>query len=204
MLKRKIDIIKKFSLNKIQTNLIEIFLEELRAENKFINLVGKSTLLNPWDRHVCDSLQIVSHIGDMRGKIIDMGAGPGIPGIFLSIAGCSNVLMVESTKKKADFIKRLIGKLEISAEVYNKRIEELRTSPAKYIVSRALAPLNVLINYSLLLSNNETSLLFLKGRNVNKEIEEAKKNYNFKHKVFKSLSEGDGFILKIYDLKKND
>ena len=112
--------------------------------------------------------------------------------------------MVDSTKKKTEFIKKIISKLKISAEVCNKRIEELKTSPAKYIVSRALAPLNTLIGYSLLISNKETSLLFLKGRNVNKEIEEAKKNYNFNHKVFKSVSEGDGFVLKINEFKKND
>ena len=201
---KKKEIIKRFSLNKKQTNQIEIFLEELVLKNKYTNLVGKSTLLKPWDRHISDSLQIISHIDDRQGKIIDMGSGAGIPGVLLSIAGCRNVLMVDSAKKKTQFIKTLLEKLEISATVSNTRLEDLKTSPAKYIVSRALAPLYKLISYSLLLSNKDTSLLFLKGRNVNKEIEEAKKNYSFRYKAFKSISAGGGFVLKIEDFKKND
>jgi len=203
-LNKKKEIIKRFSLNKKQTNQIEIFLEELVLKNKYTNLVGKSTLLKPWDRHISDSLQIISHIDDRQGKIIDMGSGAGIPGVLLSIAGCRNVLMVDSAKKKTQFIKTLLEKLEISATVSNTRLEDLKTSPAKYIVSRALAPLYKLISYSLLLSNKDTSLLFLKGRNVNKEIEEAKKNYSFRYKAFKSISAGGGFVLKIEDFKKND
>ena len=51
-------------------------------------------------------------------------------------------------------------------------------------------------------SNKETSLLFLKGRNVNNEILEAKKKYNFRYSVFNSLSSGEGYVLKINDFKK--
>ena len=196
--------IKKFDLNKKQTKQIEIFLEELSIKNKLTNLVGKSTILNSWDRHICDSLQIISHIKDKNSKIIDIGSGAGIPGVLLSIIGCTNVLMVDSARKKTDFIKNIISTLNISANVSNSRIENLITSPAKYIVSRALAPLHKLISYSLLLSNKDTSLLFLKGRNVNKEIYEAKKQYKFKFKIFKSITVGGGFVLKINDFKKND
>jgi len=194
--------IARFALNKKQIKQIEVFLEQLKLKNELINLVGKSTILSFWDRHVCDSLQIIQHIKDKKDKIIDMGSGAGVPGIFLSIAGCSDVLMVDSIKKKAEFIKTLVTKLEVSAEVSNNRLEDLNTKPPKYIVARALAPLNKLISYSLLLSKKDTSLLFLKGRSVNKEVEEAKKNYNFKLKIFKSISAGGGFVLKITDFKK--
>ena len=47
-----------------------------------------------------------------------------------------------------------------------------------------------------------TSLLFLKGRNVKKEIDEAKQTFNFKHELFPSQSVGGGFVLKINQFKK--
>ena len=198
----KEEIIKKFNLKQKEVRLIEIFIKELKEKNKSINLVGRSTIDNIWDRHVCDSIQIVSYIQNKKHKILDMGTGAGIPGIFLSILGCSKVVMVDSIKKKTDFIKDVITKLNISPMVVNTRLEKFNTTPANYIVSRALAPLEKLISYSLLFSNKETSLLFLKGRNVNNEILDAKKKYNFRYSVFDSLSSGEGYVLKINDFKK--
>ncbi len=198
----KEEIIKKFNLNQKEVRLIEIFIKELKEKNKSINLVGRSTIDNIWDRHVCDSIQIVSYIKNKKHKVLDMGTGAGIPGIFLSILGCSKVVMVDSIRKKTDFIKDVITKINISPKVINARLEKFNTDPTNYIVSRALAPLEKLISYSLLFSNKETSLLFLKGRNVNNEILEAKKKYNFRYSVFNSLSSGEGYVLKINDFKK--
>ena len=198
----KEEIIKKFNLNQKEVRLIEIFIKDLKEKNKSINLVGRSTIDNIWDRHVCDSIQMVSYIQNKKHKILDMGTGAGIPGIFLSILGCSKVVMIDSTRKKTDFIKDVITKLNISPIVVNTRLEKFNTTPANYIVSRALAPLEKLISYSLLFSNKETSLLFLKGRNVNNEILDAKKKYNFRYSVFDSLSSGEGYVLKINDFKK--
>ena len=98
----KEEIIKKFNLNQKEVKLIEIFIKELKEKNKSINLVGRSTIDNIWDRHVCDSIQIVSYIQNKKHKILDMGTGAGIPGIFLSILGCSKVVMVDSIRKKTD------------------------------------------------------------------------------------------------------
>ena len=64
--------IKKFGLKKREIRLIEVFIKELRQKNKFINLVGKSTIENAWDRHVSDSLQIFSYIKDKKLRILDI------------------------------------------------------------------------------------------------------------------------------------
>ena len=71
------------------------------------------------------------------------------------------------------------------------------------ITSRALAPLHKLLSYSLLLSNINTTSVFLKGRGVYNEIEMAKKNYHFNYEVFKSVSsKGVCFNIKNIRLKK--
>lgn len=50
-------------------------------------------------------------------------------------------------------------------------------------------------------SHKNSTLLFLKGRNVNKEIESAMKYFLFDVIKIKSLSVGDGCIIKIKNLK---
>ena len=103
--------------------------------------------------------------------------------------------------KKIDFIRGVITKLSLSAKTEKKRIEALNIGKADLIVSRALAPLNRLLSYSLLLSNKNTTSLFLKGRNVYNEIEMARKNFLFNCETFKSVSSEEGHVLKITNLK---
>ena len=145
----KEDVIKMFNLKKVETIAFNQFILELKKINIVKNLVGKSTLANPWDRHVCDSLQIMYFIKNKNSSILDMGTGAGLPGIVLSILGYKNITMVESRKKKTEFVKQIIEKLELKAKVINSRLEDLQLPPFQYIISRALASLDKLLNYSL-------------------------------------------------------
>jgi Predicted S-adenosylmethionine-dependent methyltransferase involved in bacterial cell division len=119
----------------------------------------------------------------------------------LSILGYNNIFMIDSVGKKIDFIRRVIKRLSLSAKTEKKRIENLNIGKADLIISRALAPLNKLISYSLSLSNKNTTCLFLKGRSVYNEIEMAKNNFYFNFKIFKSISSKEGCVLKITDLQ---
>ena len=198
----KEEIISYFNLSKNQAEKIEFFILKIISHNKHTNLVGKSTIENIWDRHVLDCLQLSQHINDKKSKIFDLGTGAGLPGILLSIIGFKNVLMVESVKKKTDFIRGVISDLSLNAKVQNKRIEKVRVAKQDTIVSRALAPLSKLLTYALLHSEKNTTLLFLKGRNVNDEIDIAMNNFNFDFKKFESISIGDGCILQIKNFIK--
>jgi len=200
----KEDIIKIFNLKKAETIALNKFISELKKTNSLINLVGKSTLLNPWDRHICDSLQIIPFIKNKNSSVLDMGTGAGLPGIVLSILGYKNITMVDSRKKKIEFVQQIIEKLGLKAKLINSRLEDLQLPPFQYITSRALASLDKLLNYSLFFSNDKTRLIFLKGKNVNTEIFEAKKKFFFDYKIYKSKSSGDGFVVKIKDFKIND
>ena len=197
----KKDVISKFDLTKTQIKNIERFVLEIFEFNKHTNIVGKSTLENFWERHIADSLQLSLFISNKKSKIFDLGTGGGLPGIPLAIIGYSNIFMVDSVGKKIDFVRGVIKLLSLSSKTQKKRIEKLDIGKADLIVSRALAPLNTLLSYSLLHSNKNTTSLFLKGRNVYKEIEMAKKNFNFSLETFESLSSEEGRILKIKNIK---
>ena len=197
----KADIVSEFVLNKTQVDKIDFYLSSIIKHNKHTNLVGKSTIENIWDRHVLDCLQLTKYITNKKLKILDLGTGAGLPGVLLSIVGYQKVLMVDSVKKKTDFVRKIIKDLSLTAKIQNKRIEKAPTSQHDIIVSRALAPLVKLLTYARMHSKKNTTSLFLKGRNVISEIDIAAKKYFFEFEKIKSLSSDDGCILKINDIR---
>tara|TARA_B100001123_G_C15191697_1_gene979652 strand:- start:659 stop:1264 length:606 start_codon:yes stop_codon:yes gene_type:complete len=198
----KNSIIKFFGLTDTEVKKIDWFIEEIKKTNKITNLVGSSTLNNAWDRHICDSLQLSPLIKNKKSSILDMGTGAGLPGVALAILGYTNITMVDSKTKKISFVEHALNKLNLQAKTVNERLENIDLPYFSFITSRALAPLNRLINYSLVFSNKNTTLVFLKGRNVKSEIIEAKKKYFFNYKTQKSKSSGGGVIIIIKDFKK--
>ena len=200
----KADIVSEFELSKAQVDKVDFYLSSIIKHNKHTNLVGKSTIENIWNRHVLDCLQLTKHITNKKLKILDLGTGAGLPGILLSIVGYQKVLMVDSVKKKTDFVKKTIKELSLTAKIQNKRIENPPISQHDIIVSRALAPLVKLLTYARMYSNKNTTLLFLKGRNVISEIDIAGKIYFFEFEKIKSMSSDDGCILKIKKIKNKN
>jgi len=197
----KREVVSYFNLNNTEVDQIEHFIKSIIDFNKHTNIIGKSTIENFWDRHVLDCLQLISFMKNKNSKIVDLGTGAGLPGVLFSIAGYQNVLMIESIKKKCDFVRKIIKELSLPAKIQNKRIETTKTYNKDIIVSRALAPLSKLLSYALMHSHKNSTLLFLKRRKVNKEIENAMKFFLFDIIKIKSLSVGDGCVIKIKNLK---
>jgi len=200
----KADIVSEFVLNKTQVDKLDFYLSSIIKHNKHTNLIGKSTIENIWDRHVLDCLQLTKHITNKKLRIIDLGTGAGLPGILLSITGYQKILMVDSVKKKTDFVRKIIKDLSLTAKIQNKRIEKPPTSQHDIVVSRALAPLVKLLTYARLYSNKNTTSLFLKGRNAISEIDIATKVYFFEFEKIKSLSSDEGCVLKINNIKNKN
>ena len=191
-----------YRLNNNQLRLIDNFFEEITLFNKHTNIVGRSTLNDFWRSHALDSLQICTHITNKKKSILDMGTGAGIPGVFLSIVGYSNVSLIDSNSKKIKFIQNVSHKLDIRPKIYLKRIENLKNIKFDFLISRALANLCRLFFYSHYFLKKETVLIFLKGKTVKQEIEQAKKEWDFFCRTYKSLSDERGSILVIKNLRK--
>ena len=194
--------IKAFCLNQQQIKKIDQFIFEIQSYNKKINIVGSSTLLDPWKSHVIDSMQIGKFVKNNEDSILDMGTGAGIPGIILAINEFKNVNLIDSNMKKIKFIESTCSKLNIGAKIYHKRIELLLNKKFKYLVSRALANLNKLFFYSQNFLDKDTVLIFLKGKQVKYEIHEARKHWKFHHEIFPSISDKRGSVLVIRELSR--
>ena len=112
--------------------------------------------------------------------------------------------LIESNKKKCQFLNLVKKKLMLSVRIISERVEKVEE---KYdvIMSRAVAPLNVLLRLLMPLTRKDTILLLPKGKNYQKEIEKAKKLWNFSYKIVKNsylLDKSGGVTLEIVNLNK--
>ena len=80
------------------------YCELLCKWNNAINLISSKTIDDILERHVLDSLQLLKFIKNKNISIIDIGSGAGFPAIILSIAGVSDVTLIESDSRKAAFL----------------------------------------------------------------------------------------------------
>ncbi len=198
----KITVIKKYNLSKKQIDLIDNYILKLTKNNQIHNLVGPSTLNVVWDRHINDSLQLSKFILKKNASIIDLGTGAGLPGMILHIFGYSNILLIDSKMKKINFINEFAYEQNFKIKTICTRVEKIKNQKFDYIICRAFAPLVKLLDYSRFFTKKNTSLLFLKGRSVKKEIHDAKKLFSFEYDLYPSQSEGDGYVLKINNYNK--
>ena len=89
-----------YSLSEAQELKLQNLIDELKIWNLHTNLVGKSTLINPWNSHILDSIQISNLIKNKNSSILDMGTGAGFPGLVLAIMDYKKVNLIDSNGKK--------------------------------------------------------------------------------------------------------
>lgn len=200
----KKQILTKYPIHSRQEKNLQKYIDSIIKYNFHTNLVGKSTLVDPWSKHILDSLQLISFIKSKNHSILDMGTGAGLPGVVLSIVGYKNISLVDSNGKKIKFLKRIKDDLGLDLNIISGRLEKIHNLKFDIIISRALAKLNILFGYSQNFIKKNTVLIFLKGKTVNEEIFEAKKNWKFEFQKYQSVSDTRGVILIIESLSRTN
>ncbi len=111
-----------------QINSVFIYLTELTKWNRKINLTAITDIHKMVIKHVLDSLSYFHGFKPVQGlRLMDMGSGAGFPALPIKIAYPElSITMVESTKKKASFLRHITRTLKLSeTEVLDTRTEEL-------------------------------------------------------------------------------
>ena len=155
-----------------QWKQLERFVEMLIAESAEQNLIAASTIPTMWVRHIADSAQLLSlDTRDGDGLWIDLGSGAGLPGLVVAILSARPMLLVESRKRRCDFLRSVAAELGLAhVEVVEGPLERIETRPAATISARAFAPLDKLLDLSARFSSESTLWLLPKGRNAVKEL----------------------------------
>ena len=87
-----------------QVNLLLAYTEQLQKWNKAYNLTAIRQPIEMLKLHILDSLSILSELGKLQPqRVIDVGTGPGLPGLVLAIIGYKNVNLIDSNQKKINF-----------------------------------------------------------------------------------------------------
>jgi 16S rRNA (guanine527-N7)-methyltransferase len=184
----------------------EIYLVALQKWNNAINLVGKSSLEDPWRRHFLDSAQLIDLIPEGSKTVLDVGSGAGFPGMVLAIKGEDRfkVHLCESDGRKATFLREVGRLTETEVTVKSERIERLKPFPVDIITARALAPIANILDLCAGFIGEGTQLLLLKGTQTYNELTEAEKSWNIRVKLIPSRSDKTGLIAHITQAKRHD
>lgn len=181
---------------------LEGYVDFILRYNEKINLIGKSTISDIWQRHIIDSLQLIKYIDNKDCKLADLGSGAGLPGVVLSIVGIKEVALFEKSFRKAEFLNEAKKFSSNKIIVYNENIQNFKEDNFDVITSRALATIDSLLTYSEKLKNDKTFCLFPKGKKVFEELDEAKKKWNIDYKLFSSITSNESKIVKIDGFSK--
>ena len=147
------------TLDAAQLAQFETYYRELADWNGRMNLTSVIEYDEVQVKHFLDSLTVLPALGAFLSpdaKVVDVGAGAGFPGLPLKLS-CPGIslALVESTGKKANFLRHVVDTLELAGvEVYTGRAEEVARHPelrggGDLVLARGLARLPTLLEYTL-------------------------------------------------------
>lgn len=167
------------NISEEQIEKLEIFKDMVVEKNKVMNLTAIAEE-DFYLKHFVDSLKLLD-FENLEGRVLDLGTGAGFPGIPLAIMLPDvDFLLMDSLKKRIGFLEEVVEKLGLkNVQLLHSRAEdgarkEFRES-FDYVVTRALASLPVLLEYTIPYLKKGGVLYAYKGIKVDQEIEEAKK-----------------------------
>jgi 16S rRNA (guanine527-N7)-methyltransferase len=125
-----------------QVFLVQQYIKTLLRWNEKLNLTAIRDPLEILYRHFCESMFAAGAIPVDKGRLADIGSGPGFPGIPLKIIRPElELCLVESSIKKGTFLAEIVRELKLTnSRVLISRYEELgeEVAPLDYVCSRAV------------------------------------------------------------------
>ncbi len=156
------------------------FLELLIEENTKHNLVSRKAGRDELLSHIEDSRKMLDFCSLEDKKLIDIGSGAGFPGLILAIyCPGAQFTLVEADLKKSSFLLQVCEELALeNVQVIRERVELMGQNPlyrGQYDIctSRAVAAMNIMLEYGIPLVKQSGQLFLWKGKNYQAEIEQA-------------------------------
>lgn len=155
--------------------LAERYAELLATTGVERGLIGPREAPRLWDRHLLNCAVLGEVIPD-GASVADVGSGAGLPGLVLAIARPDlSLTLVEPLLRRTTFLTEVVDELGLeNVEVVRGRADAVHGQRAFDVVtSRAVAPLDRLLEWSMPLVSPTGSLVAMKGSSVEAEITEA-------------------------------
>ena len=150
-------------LDAYQLDLFEHYYRLLKSTSSRINLTSVTGCEAVQQRHFLESLALLPALRQVdllalgrQERVLDLGAGAGLPGLPLKIAAPDlSLTLLEATTRKAAFLREVVSELALEqVEVVPGRAEEVarqadRRQAYELVVARAVAPLPTLLELAL-------------------------------------------------------
>ena len=127
-------------------------------------------------KHFIDSM-IVTELVDLKFPLIDVGTGPGFPGIPLKIRyPKEKILLGEGVQKRVEFLKTVREDLKLeNLDIIGRNINEYFVYPVQSVITRAVEDIPNTLRNVLSCVQEGGAVYFMKGPNVDPEIKMAAK-----------------------------
>lgn len=168
-------------LTKQQMESLERYANELIYWNEKVNMISRKDVDNVYDRHILHSLCLMNFI-DFKPKswVLDIGTGGGLPGIPIKIANEEiRIVLIDSIAKKIKMTQMFASHTNLrDIEVKTIRAEEMAEEKMyqnkfDFIISRAVAKIESLVEWSEPMLKKNGTFAFLKGGDLTEEINDA-------------------------------
>ncbi|MBB4078786.1 16S rRNA (guanine527-N7)-methyltransferase [Lewinella aquimaris] len=150
-----------------------------RDWNAKINVISRKDIDNLYVHHVLHSLAVARVVAFRAGtRVLDLGTGGGFPGIPLAILfPDADFHLIDGTAKKIRVCQEVIIALGLTnCRAEQRRAEELKRRDYEFVVTRAVAKIDKLAEWSLRLITDKqrnalpNGVLALKGRGLKEEL----------------------------------
>ncbi len=189
-----------------QIDLLIQYVELLNKWNKAYNLTSVRDPSEMLIKHIMDSLMVGEVLeGD---EFIDVGTGPGLPGIPLAILyPARNFVLLDSLGKRITFLRQVVFQLKLgNVTPIKARVEEYQgKQPFDGVLSRAFSSLTDMVSWCQHLITTEQGRFFaLKGQYPQDEIAQLPKNITLvdSHKITVPELVGERHVLVLKKLHK--
>ena len=142
-------------------------------------LLGPREVDRLWDRHILNSAAIAELL-ETGERVADIGSGAGLPGIPLALARPDlRVTLIEPLLRRSEFLREVVDGLGLDMTIVRGRAEDLsvrqQVGEMDAVVSRAVASLDKLTEWSMPLLRLDGRMAAIKGERAEQEIREHRR-----------------------------
>lgn len=152
---------------------VAAFASLLGEEGVLRGLLGPREPARLWERHLLNSAAVLPYLPAGPLRIVDVGSGAGLPGVVLALCRPdAQVVLVESMARRAAWLGYVLEQLRVAnASVVHGRAENAHLDgPADVVTARAVASLDLLLEWAWPLVGPRGVMLALKGERAEDEI----------------------------------
>ncbi|MGE3975097.1 MAG: 16S rRNA (guanine(527)-N(7))-methyltransferase RsmG [Bdellovibrionales bacterium] len=154
------------------------FYIELMEEQKHHNSTRLRTLREVVIKHFVDSLMVLK-VAKLEFPLLDVGTGPGFPGIPLKIMLPEpQILLAEGVQKRVEFLKRMRETLNLKKlDIIGRQVNEDFHYPVQAVITRAFAETPDTLRQVMNCLKTGGKVFLMKGPNVDAELKTAEREW---------------------------